>query len=219
MVLCLSIEQFSALVSIVTPLVLIFWFRYIRKQNFNSEFIGIYANYLDSEPLAENKGRKESGLIMNIRDILSSGYFRGEFDYRENISTQLEENMLRDGMFTFYGKINYNWSLSNLQRLIIPGNPLKAVENRTYTGKLIIVMRLDFQIHSQNIETFTQEEYNFIYYRELRVLEFKLSKPSNNQSNNIPKEFLLHKSFGLAFEPYKNVKEIIFRGFTRTDIK
>ena len=68
-------------------------------------------------------------------------------------------------------------------------------------------MRLDFQLETQSIEEFSQEEYEYNYYWELRVLGFLQTAPSKNQLNNIPKEFLLQISLGLSFEPYKNVKE------------
>ncbi len=213
MLLCLSIEQISAVVGIITPFVLLFWFRYIRKQNFNNEFLGIYAGYMDIESAPENKGTIESGLIMNIRDVLSSGFFRGEFDYRKNIATRYEDTLYQDGIYTFYGKINYRLYFPK------PRHALKHKENRIYKGRVTIVMRLDFQFETQDIQDFSQEEYDFIFYRELRALKFSLSKASKNHSNQIPNKFILNKSLGLNFEPYKNVKETIFRGFTRADTK
>ena len=60
---------------------------------------------------------------------------------------------------------------------------LKPKENRVYKGKLTIVMRLDFQLVTQSIEEFSQEEYEFNYYRELRVLRFyKLHLRKINQT-------------------------------------
>ncbi len=211
MFLSITLSHLSDLFGIITPPILLFWFYHTRKQNFNSEFLGIYAGYMNSENVPNTRKTIESGLIMNIRDISGSGFFRGEFDYRKNISTIYEDVMSHDGIYTFYGKINYALYFPKTRHL------LKPKENRIYKGRLTIVMRLDFQLEAQSIEQFSQEEYEFEYYRELRVLKFIQIATSKNQSNNIPKEFLLHKSLGLSFEPYKNVKESIFRGFTRAD--
>lgn len=211
MILCSILEQVSSLVAIITAPVLLFWFYQTRKQNFHNEFLGIYAGYMDNEKIPNSSNGIESGLIMNIRDISGSGFFRGEFDYRKNISSIYEDALAQDGIYTFYGKINYRFYFPKVRHL------LKPKQNRVYTGKLIIVMRLDFQLETQNIEEFSQEEYRFDYYREIRVLKFFQIASSKNQSNNIPNEFLLHKSLGLSFEPYKNVKDSIFRGFTRAD--
>ncbi len=204
------LENASAMISIITPLIILFWFFHTRKQNFNNEFIGVYAGYMDSE--TNNDGERiESGLILNIKDISSSGFFRGEFDYRRNLSTKIEDRMIQDGFYTFYGKVKY--------RLYFPKNRhlLKTKENRIYFGKLVIVMRLDFDIEKQRISDFSQEEYDFEYYREIKVLKFRLSNRSANQTDKLPEKFQLNKSLDLAFEPYKNVKQTIFRGFTRTD--
>lgn len=211
MFLCITLEKLSALFGIITPPILLFWFYHTRKQNFNNEFLGIYAGYMNNENIPNTQKTIESGLIMNIRDISGGGFFRGEFDYRKNISTIYDDVMSQDGIYTFYGKINYRFYFPKVRHL------LKPKQNRIYKGKLTIVMRLDFQLETQSIEQFSQEEYKFDYYRELRVLKFLQTASSKNQSNNIPKEFLLHKGLGLNFEPYKNVKETIFRGFTRAD--
>ncbi len=204
--MCFTIEQISAIIGIITPIVLLFWFLYTQKQGFNAEFIGIYAGYMESTEKDDPKDRIDSGLIMN-RDIVSSGYFRGELDYPANIASESSETFLTDGIYSFYGIISY----------LIKKDPLKPKENRIYKGKLFIVDRLDIDFEKQKIEDFVKAEYNFTLLREMRAIKFILKYCKEDWSSQLPQKFILHKSLKLGFEPYKNVKDDIFRGFTRVD--
>lgn len=106
--LFITIEQISALISILTPFVLLFWFVYTQKQLFNNEILGLYAGYTEPKEGETPKDWIEGGIIMNVKDIESSGYFRGEFDYRENFASERDSGkFITDGIYTFYGEINY----------------------------------------------------------------------------------------------------------------
>jgi len=208
------IEHWSYIIAIFTPIVLLYWFVFIQKQNYFNEILGIFAGYTDpsdkTKAIVKEEGRFNSGVIMNFRDV-SNGYYRGEFDFRENISNSEEDRLLSDGFHCFYCKMNYK------VYLIKKRNPLDIKKNRVYKGKLYILNRLDFDFGNQKIDDFLVAEYDVIHYREMRTLQLTLSQVHKEEFLRTPKSFKLHQSLGLGFEPYKNVKESIFRGFSRAD--
>ena len=214
---CISwniIEHWSLIIGIFTPIVLLWWFFYLQRQSYYEEILGIFAGYTEpsnkTKSITEEQGRINSGLIMNFRDV-SNGFYRGEFDFRENLSSINENRFLSDGIHSFYCKMNHKIYF------IKSRNPLKHQENRIYKGKLYIVMRLDIDFENQKIENFLIAEYDIKHYREMKVMKFTLSKIHKEEFLRTPESFILYKSLGLGFEPYKNVREDIFRGFTRSD--
>lgn len=207
-----AIEHWSLIVGIFTPIVLLWWFFYLQKQSYYEELLGIFAGYTDRSTSIEVviDGTVNSGLIMNFRDV-TNGFYRGEFDFRENLRIMQEEHFLSDGVDSFYCKMNFKIYL------IKSRNPLKPEENRIYSGTLYIVQRLDIDFENKKIGDFLVAEYDVKHYREMRVLKFTLKKIQKEEFLRTPKSFILHKSLGLGFEPYKNVRDDIFRGFTRAD--
>lgn len=221
MILCISgwtLEQVSATISIATPVILLIWFYYSQKQilskNYYNEIDGIYAGFTDAIGNPHHNGRIYGGIIMNVRDIDNKGFFKGEFDFGETeMTTQNEIPIainLKDGIFTFLGKLNYQFYLNKTR------HPFKPKENRTYIGKLYIVDRLDFSFGGYKIEDYLSAEYKIIHYREMQTMKFTLSKVYKNDRPELPKSFVLYKSAGFDFEPYKNVKQTVFRE-TRAD--
>lgn len=222
MILCINwwtLEQISAAISIATPFILLVWFYYSQKQtlskNYYDEIDGIYAGFTDAIGKPQHNGRIYGGIIMNIRDIDNKGFFKGDFDFGETeMTTQNERPIaisLRDGIFTFLGKLNYRLFLNKTR------HPFKPKENRTYLGKLYIVDRLDFSFEDYKIEDYLSAEYDIIHFREMQTLKFILSKVYKNDRPELPESFTLYKSAGFSFEPYKNVKRTVFRE-TRADI-
>lgn len=207
-----TIEHWSLIVGIFTPIVLLWWFFYLQKQSYYEELLGIFAGYTDPSNRIDvvKDGTVNSGLIMNFRDV-TNGFYRGEFDFRENLRIMYEEHFLSDGVDSFYCKMNYKIYL------IKSRNPLKPEENRIYRGTLYIVQRLDIDFENKKIGEFLVAEYDVKHFREMRVLKFTLKKIQKEEFLRTPKSFILHKSLGLGFEPYKNVRDDIFRGFTRAD--
>lgn len=212
-----GIEKLSVIVSIATPIVLLIWFYYSQRQRFSKHYYeeinGIYAGYTDPISKIEDKKGLNAGIIMNISGTDENGYFKGEFDFAEtktNITNyQVSEITIRDGIHTFMGKLNFEIYL-NKDR-----HPFKPEQNRTYFGKLYIVDRLDFQIETTNIETYLTAEYDIEHYREMKIMKFTLNKIYKKDSPELPKSFTLTKSYGLQFEPLKNVKESIFNNQSR----
>ena len=207
-----AIEYASYIIGIFTPIVLLWWFFYLQRQSYYDELLEVFAGYTDPSSKTEmtETGGIHSGLIMNFRDV-TAGFYRGEFDFRENLRTINEERFLSDGIHSFYCKMNHKIYI------IKSRNPLKPKENRIYKGTLYIVHRLDIDFKNQKIEEFLVAEYDIMHYREMKVLEFTLNKTHKEEFLRTPRSFILHKSLGLGFEPYKNVREDIFRGFTRSD--
>jgi hypothetical protein len=201
-------ERTAQIFEIVTPIVLFIWFLVLRRQKFFEEFLGIYSGFMPFDQ-SDVRGPIEGGIILNVADISSSGYFRGEADFRRNYA--ITGDFVSDGIFSCYGKMSYGLSF-RFRR-----NPLKAKENRTYFGKLYIVDRLDIDYKNQSIDSFLQAEYNILYLREMKVLEFNLVSKTDRIPFELPLSFSLYKAMGINFEPYNSVRDIIFQGWSRVD--
>ena len=214
-----DVETISAVVSIATPIILLMWFYHSQRQSFSKHYLeeidGIYAGYTQPISKIEDKKGLNAGIIMNIIGTDENGYFKGEFDFAETKTTiinhRVSDDKIRDGIHTFIGKLNFELYLDKDR------HPFKLRQNRIYYGKLYIVDRLDFQIELTNIETYLNAEYDIIHYREMKVMKFTLSKLIKDDRPELPKFFTLTKSYGLEFEPYKNVKETIFNNRSRVD--
>lgn len=214
-----TLSQISSVISIITPVVLLFWFYYSRKQilskSYYSEIDGIYAGFPKPISLPTRGGAVNAEIIMNIRDVNESGYFKGEFDFAEAETFFLNRipisNINLDGFHSFLGKLKFTL-YQNRSR-----HPFKPKENRTYLGKLYVIERLDFAFEGFKVEDYLKCEYDIIHHREMQTLKFTLTKTHKDTDPALPKSFVLYKSFGFAFEPYKNVKKTIFVNGTRVD--
>jgi hypothetical protein len=209
----------SDTISIATPIILLFWFYYSQRQTLSKSYFdqvdGIYAGF--TEPISKLDDTKglHSGIIMNIRDTDDKGYFKGEFDFGET-KTEIENNSLLfrsiiDGVHTFLGKLDFKIYRDRIR------HPFRPEENRIYKGTLYIVDRLDFAFEDYNIDTYLRAEYDILHYREMQTMKFTLRKRHKNGEPELPETFVLHKKMGVSFEPYQNVKEVVFRGETRSD--
>lgn len=214
-----TLEQISAAISIATPIILLFWFYYSQRQTLSKYYFdqidGIYAGF--TEPISKLEDTKglNAGIIMNIRDTDDKGYFKGEFDFGET-KTEVENNRVylrnvRDGVHTFLGKLNFELYRDKVR------HPFKSEENRTYKGTLYIVDRLDFSFEDYNIETYLRAEYDILHYREMQTLKFQLRKLHKSGEPQLPKTFILHKKMGVSFEPYVNVRDVVFGENVRSD--
>lgn len=222
MLLCFNswtLEQISAAVSIATPLILLVWFYYSQRQSLSKNYFdqvdGIYAGFTTPiSKLVDMKG-VSAGIIMNIRDTDEKGYFKGEFDYGENQSILEDDKLffrsLREGIHTFLGKMDFK-IYNNKTR-----HPFRPEENRIYKGTLYIVDRLDFSFEDYKIDTYLRAEYDIVHYREMQTMKFSLRKKHKNEGADFPQTFTLYKKMGASFEPYVNVKELVFRNRTFSD--
>jgi len=214
------LEQINIIISIATPVILIVWFYYSQKQtlarNYFSQIDGVYAGF--TNPVSDNldKDWLYAGIVMNITNTDNKGYFKGQFTFGE---TQLELNnnkptmrQLHDGIHMFLGKLDFQLYIDQSR------HPFKPRENRTYTGTLYIIDRFDFPFEVYTIESFLSAEYVIKHYREMQTLVFTLKKNYRNEGPVLPETFTLQKRIGVAFEPYNNVKEVVFSHKTSSDI-
>ena len=164
-----------------------------------------------TEPINEEVENKTiyAGAILNIKQINHEGFFIGDFDFAES---EGGKNLI-DSLGAFYGKIDYHISFKKKI------HPLNHKTNNVYKGKLYFVERLDIPFKISRIESFVTHEYNVLHYREMGLLIIKLSKQNKPDNIQYPKEFNLLKSKGLAFEPYKTLKEVVFNRYTYSDKK
>lgn len=222
MILCnlFILTQASDAISILTPLILLFWFYYSHKQtlsnNYFKEVDGIYAGFTEPTVQAMNDGGVNAGIIMNIREIDGKGFFKGTFDYGENetiitTSNRIIHDMLRDGIHTFYGKMNFTLYRDKNR------HPFKKAQNRRYRGVMYVVDRLDVNFEAYDIEPYLSAEYEIVHYREMQTMIFNLKKNYKPTAPSMPQKFILYKKMGVTFEPYINVKDSVFRGDTRAD--
>jgi hypothetical protein len=223
MLLCIqswTLEQISAAISIATPFILLFWFYYSQRHALSKSYFdqvdGIYAGFTEPISKIEDKKGLNAGIIMNIRDTDDKGYFKGEFDFGETRTDITDDNRIsftnfRDGIHTFLGKLDFEIFRDKTR------HPFRPEENRTYKGTLYIVDRLDFAFEDYKIDTYLRAEYDILHYREMQTLKFTLRKLHKDDGPGFPETFILHKKMGVSFEPYNNVRDIVFRGNTRAD--
>lgn len=207
-----ALGDISDLISILTPLVLLLWFYYSQRQllsdKYFSEIAGIYAGFTTPKTQPLHNGQMHAGIIMNIRSVDSRGFFKGDFDYAETESfTQNEQHvfgLITDGVYSFFG--DFEFEIYRRKKR----NPFKLTENRVYNGTLYIVDRMDFQLENYKLEDYLVAEYSAVHYREMETIKFELKKVYKTGSQKFPDNFVLYKSSGLNFEPYKNLKSIVF---------
>ena len=202
------IQLINSLISILTPIVLVIWFIYSQKQYLSNSYLkeinGIYGGYCEPVKNAKN----EAGIIMNIRDTDNKGYFKGELQFkeikRELVNDNVVEKEMVSGIHSFFGKLNHK-IFFNKKR-----NPFKVKTNRLYKGSFYIVDRLDFNFEKNELNDYLVFEYDILHFREMQILKFTFKKQYRNKGKDLPKTFKLHKSLGLDFEPYMNVKKSVF---------
>ncbi len=215
----LTIEQISGIISIATPIILFLWFYYSQRQtlskNYFEQIDGIYAGFTEPLSYSSNGKRIYGGIIMNIRDTDDKGYFKGDFDFAESYTdfdgNRIMGTKVRDGIHTFLGKIDFTIYRDKSR------HPFRPDENRIYKGTLYIVDRLDFAFDNYKIETYLTAEYDIIHYREMQTLKFTFRKKYRPETPEFPQTFILYKKMGASFEPYRNVRETVFFGDTRSD--
>jgi hypothetical protein len=210
------LERISQFFSLAVPFILLVWFCYTQYQNYLKSYCkeieGVYAGFVSSSRnLTDTKGLN-GGIIMYIRDVDNKGFFNGEFRYRETkltIQNSIPKTeLLTDGLHTFLGKMNFRFYFDKIR------HPLKPMENRSYKGKLYVIVRLDFQFETNKMEDYLLSEYDIIHLREMKVLKFTLKQTKRDLAQKLPNSFTLFKSRGFTFEPLSGVKDIIF-----TDLK
>jgi hypothetical protein len=205
-----TFENLSNIISVITPLVLLFWFYYSQKQILSNLYFpsikGKYGCFLKTTTSPVRNGSVSGGLLLEIIDVDAGGNFKGDFKIREIETTlDIKNFLLKEGRHSFFGKIDFKL-YRNKKR-----HPYKPNENRTYIGKIYIVTRLDFVFDLYKIEDYLHAEYDILHYREMQTIVCKLSKIYNEElSKDLPKSFTLYKSTGISYEPYKNLEETIF---------
>jgi len=209
----IDIYKTAALISIATPIVLGVWFAITRKshlsETYYQEITGSYGGF--TEAIDANIGVDHGGFLLRIINIDSNGYFLGEFDFGESKTSVLSNHQfatqqMRDGIYICLGQIDHQIYTSEDR------HPMKAYENRTYTGKFYVVDRLDFQFKSYNFENYIQLEYDLVHYREMKVIELKLVK-THREISQLPAEITVHKKIGLTNDVYDMVQWSAFNNF------
>ncbi|MEJ5995233.1 hypothetical protein WG904_12465 [Pedobacter sp. Du54] len=209
----IDVSKLADIVSVGTPIVLLIWFAISRKtqleESFYKDFVGHYGGF--TEPIDKSSGIDHGGFLLRILNIDSNGYFLGEFDFGEIKTTissdkRLSFQQMRDGIYTCLGKIDHEIYASEDR------HPMKVDQNRIYKGKFYVVDRLDFQFKSYNFENYIQLEYDLIHYREMKVIELKLTK-THKEISQLPAEITAHKKIGLSHDVYESVKFSSFRDF------
>lgn len=210
----ITLSDLANILSIGTPVILFIWFLYSRKGDlakaYFEEVAGIYAGYTQNF-VKPYEGSFQSGIILNIKDVQSNGFFTGNIDSRQiDIKENAKHPVVSTGIFSFYGRIKHRFSFK------LKTHPFNPKRNRIYKGVIYVVHRLDINIENQTINTYLRAEYNMVHYRESGVIKFTLKK-KHSELLHLPTKFILHKKRGLTFEPYTNVKESIFGGITHSD--
>jgi hypothetical protein len=214
------IEHLNNLFGVFTGVILSVWFYYSQKQThskrYYDEIDGKYGGFTTpTSPKKEEKGL-QSGIILTIRDTDDKGFFKGEMDYQEIetevVGNHIEHTILKESILTILGKLDFRLHLDKTR------HPFKPNQNRTYTGNFYIVDRFDFNFKDYKIEQYIHAEYKIEHYREMGVMMMSLVKDYRpEQKLNLPVTFTIQKSIGVNFEPYKNVKDVVFGGNTISD--
>lgn len=213
-----ELDDISNLINISTPIILLIWFYYSQRlthsKDYFAELSGIYGGFLKATREAKAGGQVHAGIIMNIRDVDSRGFFKGDFDYAESELLVQEgkqvPQIISDGIYMFFGEMDYEFYFNKKR------HPFKAEKNRKYNGRLFVVDRLDFKFEDYKIDNYLVAEYDIIHFREMETLKFKQTKVYRTGAKDLPESFILYKSAGFDFEPYKNVKRLVFPA-TRVD--
>jgi len=207
-----SLTTWSEIFEIFTPIVVFLWFLYSRwamdKSEFFKDITGLYGGYVsDTFNASTDIIRYDGAMTMEILDVNSNGYIRGQFEYDEKKITlgkvggpdAISERALESINF-IGGKLSYHWSVAIWKKR----NPLISKENRIYFGEMYTVNRLDTQAKSE--EELIQGTYKMKYFREGRVFKFTKEKIAK-QANELPNSFKLTKSYNHLLDPYTTIKK------------
>lgn len=186
---CLILGDWSDIVSLLTPIILLFWFYYSQIQTFSknyySEIVGTYSDF--SIPVAiksTDRSTAYAGFIMDIYEIDNNGYFRGEMIYGETESTGSGVIGKVAATFQFYGKLNYEFYFKKSRY------PFHKRDNSKYFGKLYLVDHLSVSHDGKIPDDFLAFEYNIFHYREMKVFSLSVSKICR-ENPKLPEKFSL----------------------------
>ena len=207
--LCMSLSDWSDLTTLITPFILLVWFYYsqihLLSSNYYSKIVGTYSGFC--EPVVAQItpiGHPYAGVIMDITQVDTNGYFMGQIIYGEVESGSSKVAGKVAGIFQFYGRIPYKFYFKKNR------NPFQREQNSLYNGKVYIVDRFDFATE-QKIEDFKTLEYDVIYYRERNSLLFNNQKILRENHNPVlPKTFLIDKKINVYFDVSKGVFMTVF---------
>lgn len=199
----------SNIVTLLTAAIVLAWFFITQtqgyKKNLFDEFDGIYSGFVN--PKHPQNRERNAGVRMKIVDTNDQGYFIGDLKFGEvetiTEGESIDFRLRRAALLTFYGNLRYKFYRNKLR------NPFKLKNNRVYQGRLFVVDRLDFQFEKYDIDIYSRADYEIKYYREMKALKFTLQKKDKGW-NQLPEQFILHKSMGISFEPNENVEQMIF---------
>lgn len=215
------VSTMSDLFSIGTPIILLIWFYISRRQvlsqfyfkEIGSEYAGFIKPLLQNEKEATPENRHYAGVIFDFHTVNSSGYFRGEFEYKETTLAPIPYNarfnsapnleIHGEGLHTFWGKIDFELFLPKRRQ------PFNLKDNRKYNGSLYVVDRLDLNIATHQVIDFLVAEYKFVHYREMEVIDLNLHKHVKKEIL-LPATITLYKKTGADFEPYSSIKRVVF---------
>lgn len=207
--LCLTLSDWSNLITIITPAILLIWFYYsqrlILSNNYYSKIVGKYSGFC--EPSVAEKTPTSypyAGAILDVTQIDANGYFMGQIIYGEIESSQFGDKGRVAAVLQVYGRIPYQFYFKKHR------NPFLRKDNSKYKGKLYIVDRFDFE-KDQQIENFKTMEYDVIYYRERNSLWFNNQKILRDNSNPVlPQTFLLDKKINVLGDISNGVFMTVF---------
>lgn len=204
----MALADWSDLLGIITPLILLVWFYYsqihLLSKNYYSNFIGTYSGFSDALVIMKMPGMTPyAGFIMDIKQVDSYGYFMGEMIYGEVESAQKGISGKVAAIFQFYGKIPYKFYFKkNI-------NPFIIEANSKYFGKIYIVDRFDFE-RSRKIEDYRSFEYDVTYYREKNSFFFHDQKVFREHPI-LPTTFTLDKKVNIYNDLSQGVFATVFR--------
>ena len=95
----ITLKEIADVISIITPIVLVCWFYYSQRHTLSKNYFenipGIYGGFTDPKNKGGEGYRVYSGIIMNIKDIDSNGFFKGELDFAETTTeVHFMENLI-----------------------------------------------------------------------------------------------------------------------------
>jgi len=206
-----SVQDWSAVISIGTPIILLIWFFHSQKQilskSYYDEVKGVYAGFVESTFFPKYNGIIYSGIIMELTDINGQGYFKGEarFGARESCfkDGMPTQDLIHTGIYFFHGKLIHRIKLKRNR------NPFVANKNRKYIAKFYFVEQLEATTDIDNYEKLISAEYKIEHFREMQVLKFSHVKSNNKAHELIPKSFTLYRSGGYSMEPFVFLKDYL----------
>jgi hypothetical protein len=215
------LETAAQIFEILTPILIFFWFLISRKSKlkteYSNEFIGSYGGFVNNTVNSDTTQiRYDGGIIMEIIQIDSNGYFKGEFIYSEDKiilgkvggPPAIRQRALTSINFAI-GKLEYTWNYKFWKKR----NPILWKTNRIYNGELHIIERFDKLITDE--KEILQRTYSMLYHRESGVIVFSEINANTNHQKLLPDSFTLLKKTNTLLDPYTNVKMIFQNPYSR----